>query len=164
MLNRAISTSKRMADLADDTSRMLFAWMIPHFDAEGRMKGDPALFRSIVCPRLTHITIEKVEECLRHWAKKRLILWYEIGDEKFIYCMNWNRQQRGLRKEREAVSRNPAPPPELLRSNSGAAPPAATQNGMEWNGKETNRIGEIVEKEDNDEIDPFEQIKLKIKR
>ena len=141
MLNRAISQSKKMAKLSDDTSRLLFTWMIPHLDAEGRMKGDPSLFRAAVCPRLDHITTQQVEKYLKEWDKAEAILWYDADGDKYIYCIGWDRQQRNLRKEREAPSRYPEPPPDLLRSKSGVAPRSMPQkliNVNEINSKGVN--------------------------
>ena len=129
MLNRAISQSKKMSELSDDTSRLLFTWAIPHLDRDGRMKADPSLFKSIVCPRL-EIDTDKVAEFLQEWHDVGAIIWYDSDDgDKYLFCIGWKRQQIGLRYEREAASRCPAPPPELLRSKSATSP----HNGMERN-------------------------------
>ena len=130
MLNRAISQSKKMANLSTDTSRLLFTWMVPHLDREGRMKGTPSLFWAQVCPRLTHITMDQVGAFLKEWHEAGLVLWYEAGDEEmYLQCVGWERQQRGFRKDREAESRHPSPTPELVRSSSASS----SHNGMERN-------------------------------
>jgi len=72
MLLKKISLNKAVAELADDTSRMLFSWTIAHLDREGRIHGEPSLLRSIVAPRLNHITDEIVERCIQEWAAKAL--------------------------------------------------------------------------------------------
>jgi hypothetical protein len=149
MLNRIISTSKKMALLCDDTSRLLFTWMLAHCDVEGRLRGEAALFKAAVCPRLEHITVAMIEVYLQEWHDAGVIQWYKGDDgDRYIYCVGFERQQRGLRKDREAPSRYPAPPAEQLRSNSADTP----GKGNEMNRNERaadlslNLIGEVQKK------------------
>ena len=83
-----------------------------------------------MCPRLEHITLAQVEQYLQEWHDAGAVIWYEVDGEMFLYCVGFKRQQVGLRYEREAASRYPAPPtPELVRSDSATSP----RNGMERN-------------------------------
>lgn len=132
MLNRAISQSKKMAGLSSDTSRLLFTWMIPHLDRDGRMKAEPSLFKNIVCPRLK-IGTKVVEKCLKEWHECGAVILYESDDDQYLFCVGWDRQQVGLRYDRSAASRCPAPPKDLLRTNSGPTPARVPRNGMELN-------------------------------
>ena len=94
------------------------------------MKGEPCLFWATVCPRLSHISMGDVEDYLVEWAEVGAILWYAGEDgERYIQCVDFDRQQRGFRKDREASSRCPGPAPELVRSSSASS----SHNGMERN-------------------------------
>lgn len=109
MLSKRISLNKALASLETDTSRLLFTWTIAHLDVEGRVHGDPALLRSIVVPRLDHITTELVEEYIKEWSDKELVLWYEAEGDQWLYFPGFFDNQQGLKKDREAQSKIPAP-------------------------------------------------------
>ena len=56
MLKKKISLNEAVADLSNDTHRMLFTWGISHLDVEGRITGSPRGFKAMVAPLLEHIT------------------------------------------------------------------------------------------------------------
>ena len=138
MLRRKISWNRVVSGLADDTSRMLFSWTIAHLDREGRIHGEPSLLRSIVAPRLNHITDEIVERCIQEWAAKDLVIWYEANGDRYIAFPRFHENQQGLRVDREAESNIPGPTPDLLRSNSGPTPDLLPPNVREGKGREEN--------------------------
>lgn len=126
MLNKSISLNKELADLNSDTSRLLFTWTISHLDVEGRIHGDPDVLKSLVVPRLKHITGEVVEECIKEWTEKGLVIWYEAGGDQWLQFPGFHDNQKGLKKDREAQSKIPAPEEgekipthEEIMSNSG---------------------------------------------
>jgi len=140
MISKAISLDEKVDALSDDTARLLFTWMIPHLDCEGRMYGDARIFKSIVAPRRNY-TLLKVEKCLAEMEKLGLIERYFIEsvptasasyplDVKrqpskncYLFAPHFEKHQTGLQKTREAQSQIPPPnsrvTPELLQSKDG---------------------------------------------
>lgn len=141
MLLKKISLNKAVAALADDTSRMLFTWTIAHLDREGRIHGDPEVLRSIVAPRLAHVTGEVVARCVEEWEKAELVVWYEVDGDRYLAFPKFLDNQRGLHVERESPSDIPEPP------DSGVNPAVAgksPRNVMECNGKKRKGRGLAV--------------------
>ena len=126
MITNAITRDKRINDLSDDTSRLAFTWLITFADAEGRTHGDPAVIRSMLFPRRTDISIKQMESYILEWAVIGLVMWYEADGDLWIHFPAFDKNQPGLRKDREAHSEIPDPAcgtiPELLRSKSGVSP------------------------------------------
>ena len=118
MISKAISLDEKVDALSDDTARLLFTWMIAHLDVDGRMYGDARLFLSIVAPR-RNISLLRIEKYLMEFETQGLILRYHINGNTFLFSPNFNKHQPGLRKEKEAQSQIPPPPPDLLRSKGG---------------------------------------------
>jgi hypothetical protein len=121
----AICADKRISQLSTDTSRLAFTWLITFADCEGRTYGDPAVIRSMIFPRRQDVTIEAMEFFIREWATLGLIVWYECDGDYWISFPKFDKNQPGLRKDREAPSRIPTPPQidaEGLRSYSGVTP------------------------------------------
>jgi hypothetical protein len=121
----AICADKRINLLSDDTSRLAFTWLITFADCEGRTHGDPAVVRSMLFPRRDDVSIERMETYIREWATLGLIIWYEIDGDLWIYFPTFDKNQPGIRKDREAPSRIPGIPNEAseqLRTGSGSTP------------------------------------------
>src|SRR3990167_2527107 len=115
IISNEIARDKKINDLSDDTSRLAFTWLLTFADVEGRTHGDPALIRSMVFPRRTDITIERIESYIQEWHDSGLVVWYEADGDQWICFPQFNKHQPNLRKDREAPSAIPAPP--------GYAPP-----------------------------------------
>jgi len=118
MLSKDISLDEKVDALSDDTARLLFTWMIPHLDREGRMYGDAQVFKSLVAPR-RHYSLRKVEKSLKEMVNLGLIVRYNVNGNTFLFTPNFEKHQTGLRKERESPSQIPSPTPESSRSNDG---------------------------------------------
>src|SRR3990172_3686831 len=114
MITNNITRDKDVHNLSDDTCRLLFTWLLTFADCEGRTYGDPAIVKSIVYPRRTDITAEQVDGYLNELNKVGLILRYTAGDDLFILFPAFDKNQPGLRKEREPVSEFPLPPVEAI--------------------------------------------------
>jgi len=134
MINNEIARDKVVNELSDDTSRLAFTWLITFADCEGRVHGDPAIVRSLLFPRRDDISIEDVEYYISEWNDAGLIRWYEAEGDLWIWFPNFEKNQLGMRKNRETSSIIPKFTPELLRSNDGVTP--AQRKGMEIKGKE----------------------------
>ena len=137
MINNAIAFDAKIHRLSCDTSRLAFTWLITFADVDGRTYGDPAIVRSMVFPRRTDVTAEDVEKYIIEWQKEGLIEWYERDGDIWIQFPNFDKNQAGLRKDREAPSAIPAPP---LRSNSGETPEQVPVKRKEVNLKEKKTI------------------------
>jgi len=104
MINKAICADKKINNLSNDTSRLAFTWLVIHADKEGRTHGDPAMVRSMLFPRRDDVTVEQVESYITEWAVRGLIVRYESNDDLWIWFPNFEKNQLGLRKEREPDS------------------------------------------------------------
>ena len=123
-LNKKISRDKRVAELiemAGIEAGLLFTWLVAHLDREGRHDGDPAVVLGYVAPRVKSITVADVERALSAMNELGLIDWYEVDGDMYLSCPGFEKNQIGMRKNREAESEVP-PPPDKLRTNSGVAP------------------------------------------
>ncbi len=154
MVANGICADKRINDLSDDTSRLAFTWLITFADCEGRTHGDPAMVRSMLFPRRTDISLERMAGYIREWADCGLVIWYEAHGDRWIAFPAFAKNQPGLRKSREPESAIPAPPavstespltvesetsgilPEAIRQPSGILPDNIPPNGIEVNGRE----------------------------
>lgn len=146
MINNQICRDKKVYSLSDDTCRLLFTWLITFADREGRVHGDPALVRSMVFPR-SEIEVSRIEAYLEELHACSLILLYEHAGDRFIWFPKFDKNQPGMRKDREPVSELPGPSPEDVeeyhRKFSGDLPEGIRQdagliesNGMEEKGME----------------------------
>jgi len=115
MISKAISLDEKVGALSDDTARLLFTWMIPHLDCEGRMYGEAQVFKSIVAPRRNY-SAKKVEKYLVELEKFGLIDRYTINGNAYISVKNFEKHQIGLQKDKEAQSQIPPFTPELIQS------------------------------------------------
>ena len=107
MLSKDISLDEKVDLLSDDTCRLLFTWLIPHLDVEGRMYGDARLFKAIVAPRRPY-TLKKVEKCLTEMEKFGLITRYSFNGNTYLESPNFEKHQPGLQKNKEAKSKLPS--------------------------------------------------------
>ena len=108
MLKKKISLSRRLADLKSDSARMLYTWLIPHLDIEGRFSADPEVVKGQIVPRLKHLTPPKIEELLKDLASQELIVRYTDDGDLFLELRHFG-QEQNLRKDREKESTIPCP-------------------------------------------------------
>jgi hypothetical protein len=149
MITNEIARDKRINDLSDDTSRLAFTWLITFADSEGRTYGDPALVRSMLFPRRTDITFERMAGIIQEWHRLGLVVWYEAQGDRFIYFPSFEKHQVGLRKDREAPSTIPAPPAvtqEEIPQSSAPVVVSAPEPVRSNDGVEPEKIGLIKEK------------------
>lgn len=115
MLKRNISDSKKLGDLSNDSGRLLYTWLIPWTDCEGRYTGDPELIKGRIFPKVRSMTIRKIENLLIELHDSELIDLYEIKGE---WCLQFRKTLQTIRRDREKESEIP-PPPGGLREDSG---------------------------------------------
>ena len=136
MITNLICKDKKVHALSDDTARLLFTWLITVADCEGRTYGDPAIVKATIFPRRTDITADRVDGYLNEMYMNGLIVRYIVDDEQYIYFPAFEKNQIGLRKDREAKSEIPPFP---LRSKSGVSPEELPVKLIEVNRIEVNR-------------------------
>ena len=142
MITNLICRDKRVHQLSSDTSRLAFTWLITFADSEGRTPGDPAVVRSMLFPRREDVTIEQMEAIISEWHSLGLAVWYEAEGDLWIWFPGFEKNQPGLRKDRETPSKIPPPPvatPDQLRSDDGVTPELLRIKGREEKRKEENR-------------------------
>ena len=126
-LSKTIAQSEQLGRVSLEAD-YLFMRCIPHLDREGRMPGHPELVRALVCPLRAELTVPRVAQALEELAQVGLVIRYDAGEARQCLAFpGFARHQQGLRKDREAPSRFPAPEgngahPQIAASESGPAP------------------------------------------
>lgn len=140
MLSKRVTRSNKVADLSSDTARMIYSWLIPYTDVEGRMEADSRLLKADIAPLLDHITPKVINSVLQELHKIGLIILYEAGEDlkQYLQITKFEDNQKNLRKDREAPSRIPAPNPSKVRSRSGVGPAELHPNIREEKLREEN--------------------------
>lgn len=119
-ISNAITSDKKVNDLSDDTSRLAFTWLVTFADCEGRTHGDPAMVRSLLFPRRSDVTNERMEHYIAEWQAAGLVRAYAANGDLWLDFPNFSKHQTGLRKDHEAASTIPplesGTTTELLRS------------------------------------------------
>lgn len=118
MINQRLCRSRKYANLKLDRSRVLYVLMYTQTDCEGRLYADPDELKIDCCPYIKKYTVRKIAEAIIELADSGLISLYEIDGEPYIEFVDFNENQVGLRKEREAPSKIP----DKVRSKSGVTP------------------------------------------
>jgi len=87
----------------------LFARCIPHLDREGRMTGHPGQIKGLVVPLRAELDPIGVDRALGELAAAGLVVWYEVEGKPYLCFPGFQKNQKGLRAEREAASAIPEP-------------------------------------------------------
>jgi hypothetical protein len=88
------------------------------------------LVRSMLFPRRTDVTPERMAAYISEWAQAGLVVWYEADGDHWLWFTGFDKNQTGLRKDREVPSVIPPPParndsgitPDRIRNDSGITP------------------------------------------
>lgn len=148
MLHKKISVSVQVNKLSLPT-RLLFTWMIPHADDEGKMKGDPEFIKATVVP-MVRWSFKKIREYLEEIKDKQLIYYWQENGEWFVEFIKWKEHQQ-IRKDRFSPSDLPSCPKKNDSQVTTTCQPAGNQettqanviksNSIESNKSESNEIG-----------------------
>lgn len=87
----------------------LFTRCVPFLDREGRMEGHPAVVRAKVCPMREEMGVDEVQSALAELQGEGLVRWYEAEGRAWLAFPGFEKNQKGLRKDREAASEVPPP-------------------------------------------------------
>lgn len=129
MLRKKASDDERLAQLAavSTHSLLLYLMSIPHLDVDGRLTGNPISVRGLVVPAIAfqaphEWTDDLVDQYMTAWTLTRpapLVFRYTVDDVPACFFPGFVKNQR-IRRDREAPSRLPAPPRELLEQSTPA--------------------------------------------
>ena len=114
ILKRAISESQKLGRLATDSARLLYTWLIPWTDVEGRYTADPDILKGHLFPKVRAMTPRKIERLLFDLAdpslsdKGGLIILYQKGGERYLEFVKFHEVQT-INRDREAKSKIPPP-------------------------------------------------------
>lgn len=117
MLKRNISESRRLAALKTDAARLLWTWIIPFLDSEGRFFSTSDMIKGRVVPRLFTFTHRNIPTYIADMARVGLILLYEVDGEKLLQYRKFDVFQK-IKKDRESAPLPAPSTPDLLRINS----------------------------------------------
>lgn len=106
MIKRVISESKKLGNLKSDSARLLYTWLIPWLDVEGRHSADPEIIKGHIFPKVKSMTIKKIERLLQELSDGRLIILYLSNGEM---CLQFKKTIQKIDKAREAKSTIPPP-------------------------------------------------------
>lgn len=106
VLKKQISQSRRLPQLKTDSARLLYTWIIPHLDIEGKLNANPFVIKGSVVPRLDHITPELIDEYLLDMHRVELITLYEVDGDRYLTLRKFGEHQN-LRPDKEAKSTIP---------------------------------------------------------
>lgn len=108
MLNKSISQSMQVDQLNTD-AQLLFTWMIPHADDEGRLNGNPQWIKGMVVPLKSgrYWSLKCIENYLLDMEASGLIYyWYQL-DSRYIEFPSWKAHQT-IQLDRVQLSKIPA--------------------------------------------------------
>jgi|GEM_PF-5199369 len=84
MIKKVISESKKLGALPSDSARLLYTWLIPWLDVEGRHSADPEIIKGHVFPKIKSMTIRKIERLIHELNEGRLIILYVCDGETYL--------------------------------------------------------------------------------
>jgi hypothetical protein len=104
----AISQSRKLSELSNNTGRLIYTWLLAHLDSEGRFSADPAIIKGNVFPRIRLMTKSKIEKSLIEMSNIGLIILYQVDSDKYLQYTKF-REYQNLSKNKEAPSKIPEP-------------------------------------------------------
>jgi hypothetical protein len=108
-LSRTIATSRQL-DALSWRAELLFYRCIPYLDRDGLIDGDPVVVKATTCPRSTKLPAACIGDLLQELHEKELIRWYEVDGVSVAFFPGFRTHNKGMKYDREAASRLPAPP------------------------------------------------------
>jgi hypothetical protein len=106
MLKKVISESKKIGTLPSDSARLLYTWLIPWLDVEGRHSADPEIIKGHVFPKVKSMSTKKIERLVHELNEGRLIILYIFDGEIYL---QFKKTLQKIDKTREAASTIPEP-------------------------------------------------------
>lgn len=95
MINRSISESENFASLSP-IAAVLFAMLIPHFNAHGKMAAGPGLIKDEVANLIPYLSYENIPEFLQEISDKTNVKWFKQGNKYWLHSINFNSEHQHL--------------------------------------------------------------------
>jgi len=126
MLKRKITRSKKMAALKSDKARLLWFYLLPFTDVDGRMEADVEDIREdVLCKQRKGYSLQKIGECLKDLHRVGLIILYSVNGKSYLEYTRFSEEQK-LRRDKEADSDIPALSTGQVRELDGIGTAAPT--------------------------------------
>ncbi len=158
MISKGICTSEQVNNLSLE-SALLFTWLIPHADDDGRIKGSAASVRGNVFP-MKEFTVDDIEKMLQEIQEQGLIWRWSDDDGIYIEFPKWLVHQK-IRRDRYTPSELPPYKDHVSKMDTNGTPNGnhsdTQDNTVEENKVEENVIEESVgerESEGEPTLDP----------
>jgi len=123
MLKKRISFSKKLGALKSDSARLLYTWLLPHLDVEGRYSADPDILKGHIFPKVKSMTPARITKLLNQLNEANLITLYTIDDELYLQLKQFHKYQK-IDKEKEAKSKIQPP------TKDNIIPPTPVGSGL----------------------------------
>ncbi len=122
MLKRKITLSKKFVRLKSDKARLLWLYMLPFTDVDGRLEADAEDIRDeILRKQRKGYSVQKIEECLQDLHRVGLIILYSANSKRYLQFTRFSEEQK-LRRDKEAKTTIPAPTTGEVREQDGTTP------------------------------------------
>jgi len=125
LLWTGITRSKKIKAVSGTKSfrvscHLLYTWLMPFADDEGRMVGDPIWVLANVVP-YEDFTMSEIEKMLTELDRVNLLYFYIVEDEHFIEICDFEDRQR-IRKDRFKSSTYPVRQPSVNQVTTSCQP------------------------------------------
>lgn len=125
-------TSRSVAALPDDTTRLAFIGLWGYVDDYGRGVDDPRLVKAAVFPLDDRQTAKKVDAMMNTLASHGKIIRYSVGGERFFEVCNWADHQRVNRPTKSTL---PSSTEQGVLTEPAVSPQGASSDGSLGEGK-----------------------------
>lgn len=117
MIKKDISNSNGFASLSSEAA-VLFAMLIPHYNAHGKMNGGPGYIKDEICPKIPYLTYKNISLLLKEINEKTNVKWFKNDGRYWIQSLNFLTEHQDLRPDRMG----PDLLPEYSWSGNGVVP------------------------------------------
>lgn len=118
MIHSNLWVSEQVAKLSIP-ARLLYIGLITIADDDGRLKGSSLYLRGQIFPYDDKVTVSNVKEWLAEIINNKLVAFYNIDNEYYIYHPKWEKYQT-LRQDRKRLSL--IPPPDVNQVSTKCQP------------------------------------------
>jgi len=88
MINKDISESDKFASLTPEAA-VLFAMLIPHLNAHGKLNGGPGYIKEIVCFKIPYLSLVNIPILLEEISKKTNVKWFKYDGRDWIHSIKF---------------------------------------------------------------------------
>ena len=122
MIRKDISRSHRVAKLSAK-ALALFTMLIPHYNAHGKMDGNPHTIKGTVVPFITWFDIPTITRCLHEISEKTNVKYFQVDGCWYLHSLNYDEHQALKRKGRDYLPSCPGVVPDQSGTTPGLIRP-----------------------------------------